>query len=122
MTAKETYRNRIELLQGTLDLLVLETLRWGAQHGYAISQAIRARSGDVLQVETGSLYPALHRMERQKWIKSEWRMTEQNQRAKFYQLTAEGKKQLARDRSKWEAIVEAMAGVLNPEAEPEAEV
>jgi PadR family transcriptional regulator, regulatory protein PadR len=120
MSPRETYRNKIELLQGTLDLLVLETLRWGPQHGYAISQAIRARSGDVLQVETGSLYPALHRMERQKWIKSEWRMTDQNQRAKFYQLTAEGKKQLVRDRSKWEAIVEAMAGVLNPEPEPEA--
>lgn len=121
MPAKETYRNRVELLQGTLDLLVLETLRWGAQHGYAISQVIRTRSGDVLQVETGSLYPALHRMERQKWIKSEWRMTEQNQRAKFYHLTDEGKKQLAHDRSKWEAIVEAMAGVLSPVPEPEAE-
>jgi len=64
--------DKIDLLQGTLDLLVLETLRWGPQHGYAITQAIRARSGDVLQVETGSLYPALHRMERQKWIASAW--------------------------------------------------
>jgi PadR family transcriptional regulator PadR len=118
--AKETYRNRIELLQGTLDLLILETLRWGAQHGYGISQAIRARSGDVLQVETGSLYPALHRLERQKWIVSQWRMTEQNQRAKFYELTAEGKEQLVRDRSKWEAMVQAIAGVLSPIPEPKA--
>lgn len=119
MIAQGEYRNRIELLQGTLDLLVLETLRWGAQHGYGITQAIRARSGDVLQVETGSLYPALHRMERRKWVTSEWRLTEQNQRAKFYRLTAEGKKQLARDRSKWEAMVEAMAGVLNATPEPQ---
>jgi transcriptional regulator len=119
MPSRDTYRNKIELLQGTLDLLILETLRWGAQHGYAISQAIRARSGDVLQVETGSLYPALHRMERQKWIASEWRTTDQNQRAKFYKLTAEGRKQLARDRGKWESMVEAIGGVLNPNPQTE---
>lgn len=113
----EPYRNRIELLQGTLDLLVLQTLLRGPQHGYAISQAIRARSGDVLQVETGSLYPALHRMERQKWVASEWRTTDQNQRAKFYRLTDEGRKQLARNRGKWEAMVAAIAGVLNPQPE-----
>ena len=112
MADREIYKNKIELLQGTLDLLVLETLKWGAQHGYGISQQIFARSGEVLQVETGSLYPALHRMERQGWIASEWRLTEQNQRAKFYQLTKEGKKQLVRDRSRWEATVAAMAGVL----------
>jgi transcriptional regulator len=114
MAAREIYRNKIELLQGTLDLLILETLRWGAQHGYGISQAIRARSGEVLQVETGSLYPALHRMERQKWIASQWRTTDQNQRAKFYKLTAEGKKQLAAGRTKWETMVAAIGGVLNP--------
>lgn len=113
----EPYRNRIELLQGTLDLLVLQTLLRGPQHGYAISQAIRARSGDVLQVETGSLYPALHRMERQEWVASEWRTTDQNQRAKFYRLTDEGRKQLARNRGKWEAMVSAIAGVLNPQPE-----
>jgi transcriptional regulator len=112
--AKEAYRNRIDLLQGTLDLLILETLRWGAQHGYGITQAIRARSGDVLQVETGSLYPALHRLERQKWVKSKWQVTEQNQRAKFYELTKDGKEQLIRDRSRWDAMVQAIAGVLGP--------
>ena len=88
MASKEIYKNRIELLQGTLDMLILQTLQWGAQHGYGISQAIRAGSGDVLQVETGSLYPALHRLERQKWVESEWRKTESNQRAKYYRITA----------------------------------
>ena len=82
--AKEIYKNRIELLQGTLDMLILQTLQWGPQHGYGISQAIRASSGEVLQVETGSLYPALHRLERQKWVESEWRVTESKQKAKYY--------------------------------------
>ena len=77
-------------------------------------------TGDVLQVETGSLYPALHRLERQKWIVSQWRITEQNQRAKFYELTADGKEQLVRDRSRWEAMVQAIAGVLSPIPEPKA--
>jgi len=117
MTSREKYHNKIELLQGTLDLLVLQTLRPGPQHGYAISQAIRARSGEVLQVETGSLYPALHRMERQKWIASEWRTTDQNQRAKFYKLTAEGRRQLAQSRGKWETMVSAIASILNPQPE-----
>ena len=119
MATKSNYQNRIEILQGTLDMLILQTLQWGAQHGYGIGQALRTQSGEVLQVETGSLYPALHRMERQGWIASKWGQTEQNQRAKFYQLTSEGRQQLAHDRSKWEAMVEAMAGVLNPERQPE---
>ena len=106
------YQNRIELLQGTLDLLILQTLMWGAQHGYGISQVIRSQSGDVLQVDTGSLYPALHRLERQKWIKSEWRLTENNQQAKFYQLTAAGRKQLAAERSRWTQMSDAIAAVL----------
>ena len=111
-SGKEKYRNRVELLQGTLDMLVLQTLQWGAQHGYGISQALRNRSGEVLQVETGSLYPALHRMARQKWIAAEWRQTEQNQRARFYRITAEGRRQLANDRSKWDAMVAAIASIL----------
>jgi transcriptional regulator len=106
------YQNRIELLQGTLDLLILQTLIWGAQHGYGISQVIRSQSGDVLQVDTGSLYPALHRLERQKWIKSEWRLTENNQQAKFYQLTAAGRKQLAEERSRWTQMSDAIASIL----------
>jgi len=108
------YQNRIELLQGTLDMLILQTLQWGVQHGYGISQALRTQSSELLQVETGSLYPALHRMERQGWVASEWRMTEQNQRARFYKITAQGKKQLAHSRSKWEAMVAAIGSILNP--------
>src|SRR5580698_4473702 len=106
------YRNRIDLLQGTLDMLILQTLQWGPQHGYAVSQALRTRSGDILQVETGSLYPALHRLERQKWVAAEWRMTEQNQRARFYRITADGRRQLARDRSKWDSMVAAISSIL----------
>src|ERR1700679_2592619 len=76
------YQNRIELLQGTLDLLVLQTLRWGPQHGYGIGRAIQSQSGDVLQVDTGSLYPALHRLERKKWIAAYWKTSENNQRVR----------------------------------------
>jgi PadR family transcriptional regulator PadR len=110
---KERYQNRIELLQGTLDLLILQTLQWGPQHGYGISHAIRASSGDVLKVDTGSLYPALHRLERQKWIWSEWRVSEHKQRVKVYHLTTAGKKQLASQRTRWEQFSEAIAAVLN---------
>src|SRR5215210_7688840 len=98
MPKKTPYQNRIELLQGTLDLLILQTLQWGPQHGYGISQAIRTNSGEVLQVDTGSLYPALHRLERHKWISSKWKVSDNNQRIKVYQLTPSGKKQLASQR------------------------
>ncbi len=107
------YQNRVELLQGTLDMLILQTLQWGPQHGYGISQAIRLGSGEVLQVETGSLYPALHRLERGGWIRSEWKLSDNNQRVKEYRLTATGKKQLADERSRWEVLVQAIAGVLD---------
>jgi PadR family transcriptional regulator PadR len=113
---KQQYQNRIELLQGTLDLLILQTLQWAPRHGYGISQAIRIGSGEALQVDTGSLYPALHRLERKKWIKAEWTLSEYNQKVKTYQLTAAGKKQLAEERSKWERLTAAMAGILNPQA------
>ena len=111
---KQRYQNRIELLQGTLDLLILQTLQWGPQHGYGITQAIRTNSGEVLHVDTGSLYPALHRLVRQKWISSDWKVSERKQRVKVYQLTPSGKKQLLFQRSCWEQFSEAMAGVLNP--------
>jgi PadR family transcriptional regulator, regulatory protein PadR len=111
---KPRYQDRIELLQGTLDLLILETLRWGPQHGYGISLAIRANSGEILQVDTGSLYPALHRLERQKWIAAEWKLSENKQRVRVYRLTARGKKQLESERSRWVQVSEAIAGVLNP--------
>jgi len=109
---KSRYQNRIELLQGTLDLLILQTLCWGAYHGYGISQAIRASSGDILQVDTGSLYPALHRLERQKWIAAEWKISENKQRVRVYRLTAKGRRQLESERSRWEQVSEAIAGVL----------
>jgi PadR family transcriptional regulator len=108
-------RSRLELLQGTLDMLILQTLQWGPQHGYAISQMIRAQSSDALKVETGSLYPALHRLQGQGWVRSEWRQTETNQRAKYYRLTAAGKKQLSKERDRWAQLVAAIAGVLNPD-------
>jgi len=111
------YRNRIELLQGTLDLLVLQTLQWGPQHGYGISQAIKTNSGEVLRVDTGSLYPALHRLERQGWVSSEWKVSGNNQRVKVYRLTAQGKKQLASERSRWEQLSEAITRALNPRGE-----
>jgi PadR family transcriptional regulator len=111
---KARYQNRIELLQGTLDMLILQTLQWGPQHGYSISQAIRTNSNETLKVDTGSLYPALHRLERQKWISSEWKVSENNQRVKVYRLTAAGKKHLAAERSRWERLTEAVEGVMNP--------
>src|SRR3954454_5623178 len=112
--SRERDKNRIELLQGTLDMLVLQTLRWGPQHGYGIAQAVRSGSEDVLQVETGSLYPALHRLEKQGWIRSEWRTSEHNQRAKYYELTATGKQQLARESQRWKQVSEAIASLMRP--------
>ena len=88
---------RTDLLHGTLDMLILRTLQWGPQHGYAIGQTIRAQSSDVLQVEAGSLYPALQRLAKKGWVTAKWGQTEANQRAKFYRLTPEGKKQLLRE-------------------------
>lgn len=111
---QKPYRNRMELLQGTLDMLILQTLQWGKQHGYGISQSLRTQSGERLQVETGSLYPALHRLERQAWVRSEWGVTEQNQRARFYSITAQGKRQLLESRSQWEAMVAAIGSILSP--------
>ena len=117
MAETPKYQNRIELLQGTLDMLILQALQRESMHGYAIAQLIRNRSGEVLTVETGSLYPALHRLERQKWVKSEWRLTESKQRAKYYQLTALGKKQLANDHQRWLQLVRAIGSVMSPEAQ-----
>ena len=104
--------DRLELVQGTLDMLILRTLQSGSQHGYGISQAIRAQSAEVLQVETGSLYPALHRLEERGWVKSEWGQSDANQRAKYYRLTAEGKRQLLRERDRWSQLVEAVARIM----------
>ena len=105
---------RLELLQGTLDMLILRTLQWGPHHGHGIGQAIRAQSDDLLKVETGSLYPALHRLVKRGWLKAEWGVSEANQRAKFYQLTVTGKAQLAREQDRWSQLVHAIGRIMNP--------
>jgi len=105
---------KFELVQGTLDMLVLRTLQWGPQHGHGISVAIRAASQDVLQVEHGSLYPALHRLREQGWIQAEWKMTENKQRARYYRLTPAGRKRLAAERSRWEQMAAAITRVMRP--------
>lgn len=118
MTKRTRYQNRIELLQGTLDLLILQTLQWGPQHGYGIAQAIQGNSSDVLQVDTGSLYPALHRLERQKWIAATWKLSPNKQRTRVYRLTAAGRRQLVSERSRWQKMVDAMSAIL---AKPQVE-
>jgi transcriptional regulator len=106
--------SRVELLQGTLDLLILRTLLTGPAHGHAIAKHIQRTSEELLQVETGSLYPALHRLEAKAWIRAEWELSDKGKRARFYRLTPAGRKQLAAERSKWEAFSRAMGLVLNP--------
>jgi PadR family transcriptional regulator, regulatory protein PadR len=112
---------RTDLLHGTLDMLILRTLQWGPQHGYAIGQTIRAQSSDVLQVEAGSLYPALQRLARKGWVTAKWAQTEANQRAKFYRLTPEGKKQLLREESRWNELVNAIGRVMKAALAPGTE-
>jgi PadR family transcriptional regulator PadR len=106
-----------DMLLGTLDLLVLRTLLFGAAHGHAIAHAIEASSEDILQVEHGSLYPALHRLEDQGLIVSFWGTSENNRKAKYYRLSAAGRKHLTRERSRWEALVRAVTRVLGPATE-----
>ena len=113
----KNHQNRVELLQGTLDMLVLGALSTEPMHGYGIAQLIRSRSGEVLTVETGSLYPALHRLERRKWVTSDWKLTESKQRAKFYQLTALGRKQLTTDHGRWLEMVRAVSAVMKTAVE-----
>jgi transcriptional regulator len=108
-------KESIDVLQGTLDLLILRTLQWGTQHGHGIGQAIRTRSGELLQIEHGSLYPALHRLHRKGWLQADWGVSENKQRAKFYRLTAAGKKQLVKEESKWKLFVETVARTLRPQ-------
>jgi len=107
-------RSRVELLQGTLDLLILRTLLAGPTHGHAIAKHIQRTSEDLLQVETGSLYPALHRLEAKGWIGASWELSDKGKRARFYRLTPLGRKHLAAERSKWEAFTRAMGLILNP--------
>ena len=107
-------RTRSELLQGTVDVLILRALAWQPMHGYTISQWIRDRSRDVLAIEGAALYQALHRLERKKWIRAEWGLSQNNRKAKFYELTAVGRAQLKSESAVWRSYAAAVTKVLNP--------
>jgi transcriptional regulator len=114
MPKKTTAESHIELLQGTLDMLILRTLQWGPQHGHGVGQAIRQSSVDLLLIERGSLYPALHRLEDRGLIKSEWKASDLNRRAKYYRLTKAGREQLVAEQGKWKLLVKAITRVMRP--------
>jgi PadR family transcriptional regulator PadR len=103
---------RSDLLQGTLDMLILQTLRWGPAHGYRISQAIGAASNDLFRVETGSMYPALHRLEKRGFVRAQWKTSDNKQRAKYYSLTPSGRRHLTREQSRWDQLVAAMQALM----------
>ena len=107
-------RSRVDLLQGTLDLLILRTLLFGPAHGHAIARHIKQTSEELLRIETGSLYPALHRLEGRGWIAASWELSDKGKRAKYYRLTNAGRKQLSAERTKWETFARAMGLVLKP--------
>ncbi len=111
--------DRLEVLQGTLDMLILQTLIFGKLHGHAIATTIGRSSADVLQIDHGSLYPALHRLERQGLIAAEWGVSDNNRRARFYKLTALGRKRLRTEASRWDQFVEAVARIMRPAPEEE---
>ncbi len=112
---RKSYRPQNEMLKGTLDMMILRTLVGGDAHGHTIAKVIERTSEDLLEVEQGSLYPALHRLEDRKWVSSYWGASENNRRAKFYQLTAEGRKQLVRETSRWRQMTRAIGLVLGEE-------
>jgi PadR family transcriptional regulator PadR len=107
-------RSRVDLLQGTLDLLILRTLLFGPAHGHAVARHIKQTSEELLRIETGSLYPALHRLEGRGWIAASWELSDKGKRAKYYRLTSAGRKQLSAERTKWETFARAMGLVLKP--------
>jgi len=108
----------VELLQGTLDLLILKTLSWGSTHGYGVARWLQDVTGDVLHIEEGSLYPALHRLEKRGWIASEWGLSENKRRAKYYRLTPRGRQQLRAEASTWAAFAAAVSTVLTSSEQP----
>ena len=115
--AIKSRENRIDVLQGTLDMMILQILQWGPRHGLAIAQTIRTRSEDLLKIEAGSLYPALHRLQQQGWLAAEWKTSEKGQRAKYYRLTRAGRKQLVAEQSKWQRLLKAIHLVMRPTEE-----
>ena len=115
---RQPSEDRIELVYGSLDMLILRTLLWGATHGHGIAKSIERQSEATLKVEHGSLYPALHRLQEKGWISAQWGVSDNKQRAKYYRLTATGRRQLTAETSRWERFVRAVSGVLQP-AEPE---
>ena len=117
MTKETADKEQVDLLQGTLDLLILRTLLLGPRHGHSIAHLIQQTSGDVLKIDHGSLYPALQRLERRAWVTAKWGTSENNRRAKYYRLTAAGRKQLAAETTKWERLAAAIGRVLRPAPE-----
>jgi PadR family transcriptional regulator len=108
----------VEVLKGTLDVLILKSLSWGPAHGYAVSHAIRHVTDEALQIEEGALYPALHRLEQRGWVRAEWGVSDNNRRARFYQLTPRGRQELRREVSSWVRFADAMSKVLNATEQP----
>jgi PadR family transcriptional regulator, regulatory protein PadR len=112
-------KDRVALLQGTLDLLILRTLLFGAEHGQGIARSIQSQSEDVLLIEHGALYPALQRLEAQGWISAKWGVSSNNRKARFYTLTKKGRAQLTQETSQWRRLASAIGRIIGPEVEPE---